>query len=307
MSTDDRLVTSQGSVAVVRGGALGDFVLTLPLIHALQVGFSDNRLILVGNPATTRLAGKATHISDQSGLWAHMFTPVGPSPKLLDQFSDCRLLIACVAGGIDAAPACYLENLHRLCPQVVVGDTRPEPGQKRHMAARLLDPLRATNVAVPPIPQPRIPLRGEKPRGNLIILHPGSGGRDKCWPADRFSQLLNWLEQTGNRVAVLWGPVEQSRARDFPQALATAASLLRPESPSDLACQLSGARLYIGNDTGPGHVAAAVGCPSLSVFGPTDPDLWRPLGEAARVLRAPAGNLQHLTTKTVIESVEGLL
>ncbi|MCH8853837.1 MAG: hypothetical protein IID41_14470, partial [Planctomycetes bacterium] len=99
-----------------------------------------------------------------------------------------------------------------------------------------------------------------------MILHPGSGGRHKCWPAPRFVALLAWLRRQGRQVAVLWGPAEQARRDEFPLALSAAATQLCPATPWDLAHHLAAARLYIGNDTGPGHLAAAVGCATLSLF-----------------------------------------
>jgi len=295
------------SVALVRGGALGDYVLTLPLIRALRAAVPEARLILVGDPATTRLAGDAERIDPDDRHWSQLYTSAGAPQTLRERFSDCRLLVACVAGGSDAAPPGYLENLSALCPRLLVGDPLPTPGQQRHMSARLLDPLREAGFSLPDDSVPRIELPQSAPGEELVILHPGSGSRDKCWPAERFVSLLAWLEGQGQRVGILWGPVEEARRFEFPQALAATSKRLCPESPLDLAGHLAAARLYVGNDSGPGHVAAAVGCPTLSLFGPTDPRLWRPLGPRAHVLRAPCGQLEDLATTAVIQSVAEVL
>lgn len=296
-----------GTVALVRGGALGDFILTLPLIRALGDNFPQTRLVLVGDPSTTRLGGVAERIAADGGDWARMYTAAGPPPALTDRLADCRLLVALLPGGPGAAPPVYLENLRALCPQLRVGDPHPEPGQTRHMVHRLLDPLRGAGIDLPQTPQPRIELPSAPPRGELVILHPGSGGRHKCWPAPRFVALLAWLRRQGRQVAVLWGPAEQARRDEFPLALSAAATQLCPATPWDLAHHLAAARLYIGNDTGPGHLAAAVGCATLSLFGPTDPRLWRPLGPSARVLQAPGDDLEALAVGTVIDTVDEAL
>ena len=296
-----------GVVALVRGGALGDFVLTLPLMQALRKAYPAARAMVVGNPATARLATGAESIDANSAEWARMYTPAGPSAALAGLFSNCRLLVACLPGGARAAPPVYLQNLRALCRNVRVGDPHPEPGQTRHMVDRLLDPLRGDGIDLPDSPVPGIELPSRPPQEDLVVLHPGSGGQSKCWPPGRFAELLTHLEAQCRKVAVLWGPSEESRRDEFPRALWAPATILAPPSPWALANSLCSARLYIGNDTGPGHVAAAVGCPTISIFGQTDARLWRPLGPGAKVLQAPGGALQSLPLHTVIDAVEAAL
>ena len=85
-------------------------------------------------------------------------------------------------------------------------------------------------------------------------------------------------------------------------------TVLAPQTPSDLARLVARAELFIGNDSGPGHLAAAVGTRTLSIFGPTDPDLWRPRGRnRCEMIRAPQGELEQLTTKTVFEAATAML
>lgn len=303
---------SHGQIALVRGGALGDFVLTLPLVQALRACRPAARLVLIGKPAHARLAGapeQADSLDMDSAAWSGMYTPTGGGQQLLRRVPDCRLLVACLPGGRARADADYLRNLQSLCTDLRIGDPLPEPDQQRHMTDRLLDPIRPLlSAAAPdarPDPRPVIELANPPTRGQTIVLHPGSGGRDKCWPSRHFGQLLNWLRQRHLPVAVLWGPVEMARAAEFDAELTR--NPVSPSSPLELARYLASARLYIGNDTGPGHVAAAVGCPTLSLFGPTDPALWRPLGPRAEVLQAPGGVLSDLTVATVIEGVDAAL
>lgn len=287
-------------VGLIRGGALGDFVLTLPLVRALQSRVPAGRLILVGSPATARLAGPQIDCIDaETGDWPRLFAS-SASDEVHRRFSECRLLVACVAGGPSALSARYAHNLRSLCPNLRVTDPLPEPGQNRHMTSRLLDAVRQPGSSALAPQEPRIPVPARDKARELIVLHPGSGGRDKCWSADRFASLNERLEALGHRVVVLWGPVEEARRNEFPESLQKAR--LSPATPWDLACHLSGARLYIGNDSGPGHVAAAVGCPTLSLFGPTDPALWRPFGRRARVLQAPDGDLSKLSVDAVEEA-----
>lgn len=116
----------------------------------------------------------------------------------------------------------------------------------------------------PPAAVPCIPIRG--PRHGAIVIHPFSGGAKKNWPLDSFRALASQLPD------VRWtaGPEEP-----LPEAT-------RFDDLGSLAAWLSGARLYIGNDSGITHLAAAVGVPTLAIFGPSDPRIWCPAGEHVR-------------------------
>ncbi|MBI2687525.1 MAG: glycosyltransferase family 9 protein [Acidobacteria bacterium] len=118
--------------------------------------------------------------------------------------------------------------------------------------------------ATPPVHVPHIPLTG--PRHGRIVIHPFSGSAKKNWPLVNFRALA---ERLGN-VAWTCGPEEEL------------ADALRFDNLAELACWLSGARLFIGNDSGITHLAAAVGTPTLALFGPTDPAVWCPAGNHVR-------------------------
>lgn len=122
----------------------------------------------------------------------------------------------------------------------------------------------------PPSGVPRIGFFG--PRHGSIILHPFSGGAKKNWPLDHFRELAAQIPD----VEWTCGPEEQlDGARRFGDL-------------AELARWISGARLYIGNDSGITHLAAAVGTPTLALFGPTDPAIWRPAGAHVRWTRFAA-------------------
>ena len=119
----------------------------------------------------------------------------------------------------------------------------------------------------PPVGVPRIALSG--PRHGAIILHPFSASAKKNWQLASFQELARLL----GPVAWTCGPEETlDGARRF-------------DGLAELACWLAGARLYIGNDSGITHLAAAVGTPVLALFGPTDPAIWCPAGAHVRWMR----------------------
>lgn len=115
-----------------------------------------------------------------------------------------------------------------------------------------------------------------------VVIHPGSGGKAKNWPLERFLQVSEALEAEGRAVTWCLGPAEESLE------LPMTAKALKIESLVALARELARAQLYIGNDSGITHLAAAVGCRTVAIFGPTNPRVWAPLGKAVRVVhRSP--------------------
>lgn len=110
-----------------------------------------------------------------------------------------------------------------------------------------------------------------------VVLQPGSGSRKKNWPLAYFEDVARHLTQRGHQVVWCTGPAEA--------ALAQRPETLSPMPLTELARLLAGARLFIGNDSGISHLAAAAGCPTLAIFGPTDPRVWGPAGPRVRVLQ----------------------
>lgn len=123
----------------------------------------------------------------------------------------------------------------------------------------------------------------------VIIIHPGSGSKKKNWPLENFLAVGEHLRQRGKPFAWVLGPAEQRLQ------LPPGGRVLPPTSLVNLASELARAALYIGNDSGITHLAAAAGCPTVAVFGSTDPRIWRPLGDNATVVyRKPWPTVQDI-------------
>ena len=137
--------------------------------------------------------------------------------------------------------------------------------------------------------------------GDVPVLHPGSGSPHKCWPAERFLALARRLGERGPRPRIVLGEVE---AETWPaaqvEAFAAAGELHRPTDLLGLLDSYLGAGVFVGNDSGPGHLAGILGIPTVSLFGPTDPARWKPLGPRVRVLRKSP--LEALDVETVYEA-----
>jgi ADP-heptose:LPS heptosyltransferase len=143
--------------------------------------------------------------------------------------------------------------------------------------------------------------------GKFMAIHPGSGSPKKNWSPEGFVQVARSVcERTGMKLLVVSGPAEDEDkdAGALRAALAGLADawLGRP-GLTLLAGVLAHAAVYLGNDSGVSHLAAAVGAPTVAVFGPTDPTLWAPRGRCVRVLRAASGRLADVEPPEVTAAV----
>src|SRR5205085_4474828 len=127
--------------------------------------------------------------------------------------------------------------------------------------------LTTTGLPAPPLPDLW------KPGSSRVIIHPGSGSRNKCWPG--FAQLAAEIPE----AVMMTGPCESS---DSFESLSL--PHLKDLTLQQAAREIQSCRLFIGNDSGITHIAAYWGCPTLALFGPTDPGVWGPVGRRVRVL-----------------------
>ena len=134
---------------------------------------------------------------------------------------------------------------------------------------------------IPAIPRVQVP----RSDAGFAVIHPFSGSRKKNWPLDRYQELARRLP-----LPVRWcaGPEEA-----LPNAV-------RLDNLYELACWLATARLYIGNDSGITHLAAAVGIPVVALFGPTDARIWAPRGPDVRVVAK--SEITAITVEEVLAS-----
>jgi ADP-heptose:LPS heptosyltransferase len=159
----------------------------------------------------------------------------------------------------------------------------PPPGHRLDAYLALLDEALGPGPPAPPI----FPAGGE-PHG-AVVLHPGVSrfGAFKRWPAASFAELGDRLaRRLSARVILTAGPGERAEAEDVRGRMREPAEVVEPEGLRSLADLLSGARLFVASDTGPAHVAAALGVPTVTLFGPKDPVVMAPVGPRTRAVRA---------------------
>lgn len=120
---------------------------------------------------------------------------------------------------------------------------------------------------------------------HVLIVAPGSGAKEKNWPLPSFAAVIEWWrDQIGGKTVVVLGPVEDERSRLEP-ILLSGCKMARGLTLAELAAILARSDLYLGNDSGVTHMAAALGIPTVALFGPSDVQKWRPRGKRVRILR----------------------
>jgi len=140
-----------------------------------------------------------------------------------------------------------------------------------------------------------------------VYLHPGAGKLKNRWPADRFAAVARELLGRGREVWLLEGPQDGGTVESVNAALGRSLPVVRGETIPQLAGRFARASLYVGNDTGPLHLAGAVGAPTVGIYGWTDPLEWAPVGRLVRAVRAPDASLPSIDPASVLDAAYALL
>ncbi len=283
---------------ILHGGALGDLCLTLALALRLPDVDRDATLHVVSraDPGDLSDGRPAIRHTSAHGLgldWLYSRDD-RPAPDHLRELLSGRSVLSALSRAHDPVHA----RLTCLARRVYSFDPRPAPHAAQHITQQWAGQLATQGLWLADLPDPpiepsaRLRRAGERRlarfglRPGAVLIHPGSGGRAKCWPLEAFEQVAWRLQDRGCPVAFLTGPVE---AELWPQELRAALArrwpLLHCEATSDLAALLSGAGVLLGNDAGPGHLAALLGTPTVTLFGPTQASVWRPVGQRALVVQ----------------------
>ena len=264
---------------LIRPGAIGDCILSLPALeHLAGSGYTE---VWISRPVVP-LIQFADKVLPLSSTGIDLFG-VGDLPPEPDLVSKLRSFDQIVSWYGTNRPE-FREAMGSLSIGCEFYPALP-PADYAQYATRFYaeqtgaDPETMPQVRVPPTP----------PR-QTVVIQPFSGSPKKNWPLEAFRELARSLP-----LEIEWcaGPEEV-----LPGAV-------KFDDLSELASWMSGARLYIGNDSGITHLAAAIGLPTLALFGPTSPSVWAPRGRQVVVLHEQP--ISNLTVETVLEAANRLL
>ena len=305
------LRTTASNLLVMRAGAIGDLILTLPALAALRQHFPNRRLMLAARAdMLPLLIGSAADdvIPFDSLLLSPLFTSGSEfSQELRAKLGTLELAMlwlpertARIVGG----------SLRRLgAVRVLAADPLPAGG---HAADHMLDTLAPLGIPRVEKPAPLLTLPataredaawqslriGEAAR--VVALHVGSGGEAKRWPLSCFMELAQLLAELQDTIVlIIRGPVEEETAVALTNIGSPRTIHLASPSLTALANILTHCVLFVGNDSGITHLAAAIGAPTIALFGPTDPAIWGPRGPHVTIIRSPDTHMRSLEVASV--------
>jgi ADP-heptose:LPS heptosyltransferase len=279
-------------IAVLFPGALGDFICLLPTLHALAV---DARVEIFAKTEFADIVAPEMQLSALERYEINRLYVAGAAfeRQVQDFFSAYDYVYSWMGEGVDV----FASELGRLAPGRALLFAFRGASSANSTMHQVDYYLSCLGLSPSHSPVVKIPLRPEAiqwseaycdghglKEKSVLVLAPGSGAREKNWPAAYFSVMARWWrERTRGEAIVLLGPVEQERggcdrlADDFISA--------RNLNLGQVAALLSRGDLYIGNDSGMTHLAAAIGVPTVALFGPSDERRWVPRGAKVLLLR----------------------
>jgi len=306
-------VASPSHILIIRGGAIGDFILTLPVLAALRRFSPGGRLTVLGRLPIATLAqvgGLADEVrSVEDRRLAGFFVRDG---DLDSEFASFFARFDMVVSYLHDPKAVFRENLGRCSrARFIAGPHRPDESVPTHATEVYLKPLEQLGiVGADPVPRLSIgascpPVGTPNPRpAPCVALHPGSGSERKNWPEERWDRLIrHLLDATALHVLLVGGEAEGGRLDRLAAGRRSSRLRVAQSLPlTDLARHLSGCAAFAGHDSGISHLAAALGLPGVILWGDSAETVWRPRSDRCILLCDPRG-LAELPVPHVLSAV----
>ncbi len=305
-----------GRILVIRGGALGDFILTLPAIRLLRRAFPDAHLEVLGYPQFVDLARAtglvdATRSIEYARLAPFFARQTILDPDLISYFASFQVIVSYLfdpdrhfADNLErSGVTTHLRGIHKPC------------AGEGHACLQLTKPLESLALFAE-----ESDLRGQLSLGRrteasgsrtsgILALHPGSGSAAKNWPIENWIALAHAAIAAGraSEILLITGEVEAAAGIGRLVLANLGASFpcrhLDQAPLTEVAEALGKAAAFVGNDSGVSHLAGALGIPTIALFGPTDPEIWSPWGEQVTTIRADSGRIVDIALDRVLEAL----
>jgi len=289
-------------ILILRAGALGDLLLTLPVLDEIRSSFPRSFIEVWGVQPQAGLIQSADRIDRLDALDIAPLFLAEPTPPLLRaRLREFDLAISFLAdpGGVVA------QNLASAGVQRVIKGTAAK-APTIHAVYQLASVLKPLDLNLrDPVPKLKIdPSQSQRP---LLGFHPGSGSGTKNWPLECWNDFLQRVGSKFERMLLIGGEADDE---------VIGAVQLGWKGPAfetairrnlwELARTLSKCSIFVGHDTGVTHLAAAVQTPTVALFGPTNPDVWRPVGEHVKVIQSQQGRMDAIGVEAVLDAVKAL-
>jgi heptosyltransferase-3 len=316
-------------VLVIRGGAIGDFILTLPALKALRDAYPFAHIEILGYKHIAALGENRFYAqavrSIEYGPLASFFTKNSELPaELAAYFASFDLIISYLYDPDRIFESnlrrCGVENL--FCGRAKIVET------SGHAARQLAQPIEQLGVTVADLTE-QIFLSVDDRRfaqeflrsslQPIVAIHPGSGSEKKNWPLENWIELLSSkhgvsrtkreLGSIGKQLSVIVvsGEADNTQTVQLEDAWKDPDVRFAKNLPLPQLAAVLEHTIFVGHDSGISHLAAAAGAKCILLFGPTDPSVWAPRNKNAQVLRAPSRDLGDLEIVDVEAAVAAAL
>jgi len=305
-------------ILVIRGGAIGDFVLTLPAIKLLRDNFPDSHIEILGYKQIVALAERrfyadATRSIEYAGLASFFAKGAALPSELADYFASFDLIVSYLFD----SDKIFETNLRRCGVETLLVGS-PKISDDDHAATQLARPLEELGLSLQS-PRARIfPSAADREFARSLLefsatpmfaLHPGSGSATKNWPLTSWRSLAEQLlaSRIARSLLVISGEADRDGLAAMKE-LHDARVLIAENLPlPQLAAALESCAMFIGHDSGISHIAAAVEIPCVLLFEPTDPAVWAPANANVRVCRAASRRLADIAPAEAQDAAHALL
>ena len=296
-------------ILVIRGGAIGDFVLTLPAIKLLRDRFPNAHLAILGYVHIAALAHRRFYAnairSIEEGALAPLFSMDSDlDGGLVEYFGSFDLIVSYLSD----RDGTFENNLKRCSvKRLIIGP--PKPAGAEHAAVQLARPLEQLGLHLTDPAAVLFPTNEDRElarqicRNAALVFHPGSGSETKNWPIENWERLGDHFLSVGRELIVVSGEADEDRVRHLKLAWKGKPVRFTKSLALPALAALCENATFIGHDSGISHIAAAVGARCFLLFGPSDPTVWAPANRGVTVIRAPEGELRLLGVETVIARV----
>jgi len=307
-------------VLVVRGGAIGDFILTLPALKALRDAYPDARIEILGYKhiavlAENRFYAQAVR-SIEYGPLSRFFAKNSELPaESADYFATFDLIISYLydPDGI------FESNLRRCGVKNLLFGPAKIAKTSDHAAWQLARPIEELGIRVVDLTE-KIFLSEEDrqfgreflqtPSQPIIAIHPGSGSKEKNWPLQNWIELFSrehWHVEKRPSLIVISGEADKAQTAQLEHTWKDQNIRFVKNLPLPHLAAVLEHSIFIGHDSGISHLAAAAGANCILLFGPTDPNVWAPRNENVQVVAAESGRVNDLGTGLVQAALSGSL
>lgn len=294
-------------ILIVRLRSLGDIVLETPAIAAVHAWRPDLRIcvlvepwcaaVLEGNPAVAEQILSRGFVETARELRRHRF------PIVFNQHGGPRSALLTAASG-SPVRVCWEGFQFSFVYDVHVPDKKEFFGTPdAHAVEHRISQFYWTGLPRGPIPRTQVfpqadavestarslKEKGIDPGTAYAVLQPGARLATMRWPAEKFAEIARWLRKSHGIASVVnLGPGDDELASAVRREMSDSAVIADSFDARELIALIAGARVFVGNDSGPAHVAAATGCPCVVIFGFTNPAEWRPWQSEHRIVHTNA-------------------